>query len=100
MDEFEEWFDRGVTDGLPVVPPTRQRVEAMLAATRRKREELLGEMPPNYGRVTVEKAAINAVMAGWRAAYLRVLLPGAESACGPPFNFYGLAASPPLFPPL
>src|SRR5207248_6748501 len=53
MDEFEEWFDKGVTDGLPVVPPTRARVEAMLAATHRARDELLGEMPPNYGRVTV-----------------------------------------------
>src|SRR5216684_1721614 len=48
MDEFEAWFDKGVTDGLPVVPPTRGRVEAMLAATRRARDELLGEMPPNY----------------------------------------------------
>src|SRR2546423_12004867 len=44
MDEFEEWFDKGVTDGLPVVPPTRARVEAMLAATHRARDELLGEM--------------------------------------------------------
>src|SRR6267378_2389307 len=40
MDEFEVWFDKGVTDGLPVVPPTRVRVEAMLAATRRARDEL------------------------------------------------------------
>src|SRR5260370_1140022 len=48
MDEFEAWFDKGVTDGLPVVPPSRTRVEAMLAATRRARDELLGEMPPNY----------------------------------------------------
>src|SRR5439155_4665897 len=64
--DFEAWFDKGVTDGLPVVPPTRERVESMLTATRRARDELLGEMPPNYGRVTVEKAAVNAVMAGCR----------------------------------
>ena len=63
-DEFETWFERGVTDGLPVVPPTRERVERMLGATRRDRGELLGEMPPNYGRLTVEKTAVNAVMAG------------------------------------
>src|SRR2546430_517478 len=50
MDDFEAWFDKGVTDGLPVVPPTRARVEAMLAATRRARHELLGEIPPHYGR--------------------------------------------------
>jgi hypothetical protein len=55
-----------VTDGLPVVPPTRERVERMLAGTGRSRDELLGELPPNYGRLSVEKAAINAVMAGCR----------------------------------
>jgi hypothetical protein len=41
-DEFEVWFDKGVTDGLPVVPPTRERVERMLTGTRRSRDELLG----------------------------------------------------------
>src|SRR5207249_12136145 len=65
-DEFEVWFDKGVTDGLPVVPPTRERVERMLSGTRRSPDELLGEMPPNYGRLTIEKAAINAVLAGGR----------------------------------
>src|SRR5438105_3265835 len=44
MDDFEAWFDKGVTDGLPVVPPTRARVEAMLAATRRAHDERLGEI--------------------------------------------------------
>ena len=52
-DEFEIWFEKGVTDGLPVVPPTRERVARMLGATRRAGDELLGEMPPNYGHVTV-----------------------------------------------
>jgi len=65
-DDFEAWFERGVTDGLPVVPPTRSRVDQMMAATRRRADELLGEMPPNYGRLTVEKAAVNA--ASWPAA--------------------------------
>src|SRR3989442_3819364 len=41
--DFEAWFDKGVTDGLPVVPPTRERVETMLTAARRARDELLGE---------------------------------------------------------
>src|SRR5207249_1976377 len=58
-DEFELFFERGVTDGLPVVPPTRARVERMLQATRRAPEVLIGELPPNYGRVTVEKVTIN-----------------------------------------
>jgi hypothetical protein len=51
-DEFESWFERGVTDGLPVVPPSRARVEPMLDGMRRDRAELLGEMPPNHGRLT------------------------------------------------
>jgi len=100
MDEFEAWFDKGVTDGLPVVPPTRVRVEAMLAATRRARDELLGEMPPNYGRVTVEKAAVNAVMAGCRPEYLPVLLAAAECACDPAFNLHGVATSTHFSAPL
>jgi hypothetical protein len=99
-DEFEVWFDKGVTDGLPVVPPTRERVEAMLAATRRPRDELVGEMPPNYGRVTVEKAAVNAVMAGCRPEYLPVVLAAAACACDPEFNLHGVATSTHFSAPL
>ena len=40
MDEFDIWFDKGVTDGPPVVPPTRERVERMLAGTSRSRSEM------------------------------------------------------------
>ena len=99
-DDFETWFARGVTDGLPVVPPTRARVESMLAATRRDGRELLGEMPPNYGRLTVEKAAINAVMAGCRPEYLPVVLAAAECACDPDFNLHGVSTSTHFSAPL
>ena len=51
-----------MTDGLPVVPPSRERVERMLAGTGRDRTELVGEVAPNYGRATVEKVAVNAVI--------------------------------------
>jgi hypothetical protein len=93
LDEFEIWFDKGVTDGLPVVPPTRERVERMLTGTGRARDELLGEMPPNYGRLTVEKAAINAVLAGCRPDYLPVVIAAAECACDPAFNLHGVSTS-------
>jgi len=99
-DEFELWFDKGVTDGLPVVPPTRDRVERMLEATRRQRADVLGEMPPNYGRVSVEKAAINAVMAGCRAEYFPVLISAIECACDPAFNLHGVATSTHFSAPL
>jgi hypothetical protein len=99
-DDFESWFERGVTDGLPVVPPTRERVERMLAGTHRDRDELVGEMPPNYGRLTIEKAAINAVMAGCRPEYLPVVLAAASGACDPAFNLHGVATSTHFSAPL
>jgi hypothetical protein len=100
IDEFELWFEKGVTDGLPVVPPARDRVERLLAATARDRAELLGEMPPNYGRLTVEKAAVNAVMAGCRPEYFPVVIAAAEAACDASFNLHGVATSTHFSAPL
>ena len=88
-DDFEVWFERGVTDGLPVVPPSRERVDAMLAATTRPRDELVAQVPPNFGRATVEKLAVNAVMAGCRPEYFPVVLAVVEAACDPVFNLHG-----------
>jgi hypothetical protein len=99
-DEFEEFFERGVTDGLPVVPPTRSRVARMLAATHRAPGEVLGELPPNYGRLTVEKVAVNAVMAGCRPEYLPVVLAAAAAACDPAFNLHGVATTTHFAAPL
>src|SRR3989454_9895793 len=99
-DEFEIWFEKGVTDGLPVVPPTRSRVARMLAGTRRGPDELIGEMAPNYGRLTVEKAATNAVMAGCRPEHLPGAIAPAEGACDPAFNLHGMSASTHFAAPL
>ncbi len=99
-DDPEIWFDKGVTDGLPVVPPTRARVERMLAGTRCERATLIGELPPNYGRATVEKIAINAVMAGCRPEYLPVLLAAVEAACDPAFALHGMSTSTHFSAPL
>src|SRR5258707_5628249 len=93
MDDIETWFERGVTDGLPVVPPSRERVERMLAGTARDRSELVGEVAPNYGRATVEKVAVNAVMAGCRPDYLPVVLAAVEAACDSAFNLHGMSTS-------
>jgi len=88
-DDLEVWFERGVTDGLPVVPPSRARVDAMLATTSRAPTELVAEVPPNFGRATVEKLAVNAVMAGCRPEYFPVVLAVIEAACDPAFNLHG-----------
>ena len=81
-DLIEQLYEQGVTDGLPVVPPTRDRVERMLAgAHERARDELIGTIGPLYGEATVEKVAINAVMAGCKPEYLPVVLAGVEGLC-------------------
>ncbi len=99
-DEIELWFDRGVTDGLPVVPPTRERVERMLGGAGRDPEELIGQVPPNYGRATVEKVAINAVMAGCKPEYFPVVSAAVEAACDPLFNLHGQSATTHFAAPL
>ncbi len=92
-DEFEAVFDRGWTDGLPVIPPTEARVLRMLAGTTRAPEEIVAIVPPNLVDVSVEQVAINAVMAGCRPEYLPVVLAAVEAACTDEFNMHGLLAT-------
>ncbi|MFQ5828656.1 MAG: hypothetical protein ACE5JD_05810 [Candidatus Methylomirabilia bacterium] len=99
-DEFEVWFERGLTDGLPIVPPTGERVERMLTGTRRAREELIALIPPNYGRASVEKIAVNAVMAGCKPEYLPVIIAAVDAACDPVFNLHGHSATTHFAAPL
>src|SRR3954453_11055927 len=77
------FLDNKWTDGLPIVLPTEKRVAAMLAATSRKPDEIVGRMQPTEVRVafeyTVEKVAVNAVMAGARPEYFPVILALAAS---------------------
>jgi hypothetical protein len=96
-DEFEALHARGVTDGLPVVPPTPERVVALLEHTSRHPQDLVGIVPPYGGRATVEKVAINAVMAGCAGPELPIVLAAVEAACREPFALHGLVAttSPP-----
>ena len=70
-DPFERMFDRDWTDGLPVVPPTPARVLRMLRGSSRPAGDVVGFIPPSGHACTVEKAAINAVMAGCRPEYSR-----------------------------
>ena len=80
-DPFEFLADHGLTDGLPVVPPTEDRVVRMLSGTSRAPSEIIAHVPPNLAPATVEKVAINAVMAGCRPEYLPVVLAAVEAAC-------------------
>jgi hypothetical protein len=92
-DPFEAIFERGWTDGLPVVPPTPERVLRMLDGTRRDPQEVVAVVPPNLVPCTVEKVAVNAVMAGCRPEYLPVVLTALEAACTDDFNIHGLLAT-------
>jgi hypothetical protein len=81
------------SDGLPIVPPTEDRVRAMLGAVGRDSQDSLGDMPPGWGQATVEKLAINAVMAGCRSAYFPVVVAAVEAMLDPAFNLYGVQAT-------
>src|SRR5216110_3785373 len=91
--DLDEFFDHGVSDGLPVVPPTRERVSRAVAATGRDAGELVARVPPNYGRATVEKIAVNAVMAGCRPEYLPVVVAAVEAVCDEAFDLHGVSAT-------
>ena len=69
----------GIGDGLPLVMPTQKLVDGMLAATTRDKDDVLGQIMPRGGLITVEKAAINSVMAGARPEYFPVILAALEA---------------------
>jgi hypothetical protein len=99
-DALEALYARGLTDGLPVVPPTRERVARALAAGGRPADELIAEVPPAYGRATVERIAVNAVMAGCRPEYLPVVIAGVEAMCDEAFDLHGLGGTTDAVAPL
>ncbi len=92
-DEFEFMFDQGFSDGLPVVPPTPERVVHMLSGTRRDPQDVVAVVPPNMGQATVEKVAINAVLAGCKPEYLPVVIAALEAICTDEFNVHGVMAT-------
>ncbi len=92
-DEFEAMWDRGWSDGLPLVPPTEARVARMLTGTTRAPDELVAVVPPDLVECTVEKVAVNAVMAGCLPEHLPVVLAAVEAACTREFNMHGLLAT-------
>ena len=89
-DEMEACFDRGWSDGLPIVPPTAIRVIRMLNGTSRRSDEIIGEVPPNNLPCTIEKVAINAVLAGCKPEYFPVVLASVEAALQDRFCMHGL----------
>ena len=94
LDELIEFFHaRRWSDGLPIVPPTRERVARMLSGTTRKADEVIAKLAPGFGEATVERIAINAVMAGCRVDYLPLLIAATQAMSDPVFNLQGIQAT-------
>lgn len=90
LDAIEYYFEQGVTDGLPVVPPTEERMQSMLAATSQAADEVVALVPPNFGEASIEKIAVNAVMAGCKPAFLPVVIAGVRAMCDERASLHGV----------
>jgi len=90
-DDFQaEMERRGWSDGLPMVPPTEARVAAFVDASGREAGEVVAKLPPTWAEATIEKIAVNAVLAGCRPAYMRVIVAAIAAAAQEPFNLYAI----------
>ena len=84
------FLEKGWSDGLPIIPPTKEAVEEMLAGTTRDPADVVTEVPPKWGVATVEKIAINAVMAGCLPGYLPLIITAVEAMCEESLNLFGV----------
>ncbi|MDE0299737.1 MAG: hypothetical protein OXN17_13975 [Candidatus Poribacteria bacterium] len=99
-DPIEVAYQKNWTDGLPVVPPTPERVSRMLAGTKRPPDEIIAQIPPKWGRATVERVAINAVMAGCKPEYMPVIIAAIEAMTDDAFSLHGVQVTTSLVSPL
>jgi hypothetical protein len=93
LDAIELFYEKGWTDGLPVIPPTEERIEAMLAAANLEPDTILGAIPERGRVFTAEVVAINAVMAGCLPAYFPVVVTAVSAISDPAFGLHGPTAS-------
>lgn len=89
LTAVELFFERKWTDGLAIVPPTQEAVAEMIEYVGRDPQEVLGEIPPYGGLATIEKLAINSVMAGCRPEHFPVVIAAVEAALDPIHNLNG-----------
>ena len=92
-EAIETYFERGWTDGLPIVPPTPDAVSAFLETAKLQPEQILGVETTKGGVITAEKTAINAVMAGCRPEYMPVVAAAVEAITTDQFNLHGISVS-------
>lgn len=87
------FYERGWSDGLPVIPPTEEKVLGMLRYSSRPPQHVVARIPPRWALATVEKIAINAVMAGCLPEYLQVVIAAVEAMAEESFNLYSIQAT-------
>ena len=97
---MELMYETGWTDGLPVVPPTKERVQEFLDYQQRSPDELIAEVPPQGGKATVERIAVNAVMAGCLPEHMPVVVTALEAMMEERFNLRGVQCSTGIHTPL
>ena len=93
LQAIELFYERGWTDGLPVIPPTEELVAEMISYSGRDSGEITGAVPPSGGIATVEKVAINAVMAGCVPSYFPVVLAAVEASLEDRFSLNGVSVT-------
>lgn len=92
-EAVERIIEQGYSDGLPVIPPTPERVESMLESIELKPDEILGTIPERNRVITAEKAAVNAVMAGCKAKVFPVVVAAIRGVCDPRYSIHGPSAT-------
>ena len=93
FEAIERCYELGWTDGLPVVPPTEQRVGEFIERSGRPASDVVGELPERRREITVGKIAANAVMAGCLPEYMPVVVTATEAMLEPVFNLVGPSSS-------
>ena len=94
-DDVQEYFYKNLwTDGLPVTPPTRERVDAFLAFTDRKADEVLRVIPQEGREASILSIAINGVMAGCRPEYMPILIAIVDALCDPKYRVEDSGSTP------
>jgi len=87
------FYQNGWTDGLPIIPPTAERVRLMISGCKRDAQEVIAVLPPKMGSGTVEKIAVNAVMAGCLPEYMPVIITAVEAVADEKFKLLGVQAT-------
>jgi hypothetical protein len=93
VEAIETCYELGWTDGLPVIPPTLERVETFLHYVQRSPDDVLGSLPERRREITLGKVAANAVMAGCLPEYFPVVIAATEAMLDETFNLVAPSAS-------